>query len=110
MGDTMKYFAALVILFFALPAHADQYVHGYTRSDGTYVNGYYRSSPNGTVTDNYSYRGNENPYTGSAGTNSYQHDTTSPYFNGTPYSNGQYGHPNNLNGSYGQQGNGLFGQ
>lgn len=77
-------------------AFADEYVHGYVRQDGTYVQPYYRSSPNGTVMDNYSYRGNVNPYTGSVGTNSYSHDLTSPYFQG-PDMYGNVGH-----GGYGQ--------
>lgn len=52
----------------AAPALADQYVNGYTRSDGTHVDGYYRSSPNGNFNDNYSTYGNTNPYTGERGT------------------------------------------
>jgi hypothetical protein len=43
---------------------ADEYVHGYTRSDGTYVQGYMRSSPDGNPYNNYSFPGNTNPYTG----------------------------------------------
>jgi len=44
------------------------YVKGYTKKDGTYVAGYWRSSPNDTMLDNYSTKGNINPYTGKAGT------------------------------------------
>jgi hypothetical protein len=47
---------------------ADEYVNGYYRDDGTYVRGYYKSSPNSTNYDNYSTYGNTNPYTGSTGT------------------------------------------
>lgn len=65
-------------------AFADQYVRGYTRSDGTYVQPHYRSSSNGTVRDNYSYKGNTNPYTGSTGTNRYESSPSSEYYN--PYS------------------------
>ena len=46
---------------------ADEYVKGYTRSDGTYVHGHYRSSQNGYRYDNYSSSGNTNPYTGDKG-------------------------------------------
>ena len=49
-------------------ANAQTYVNGYTRSDGTYVQGHYRSSPNSTQRDNYSTYGNVNPYTGRTGT------------------------------------------
>lgn len=71
-------------------------VKGYLRRDGTYVAPHYQSHSNGTVTDNYSFKGNANPYTGSMGTNRYTHDRTSPYFNGTPNRNGVYGHSKGL--------------
>ncbi|MDR2119393.1 MAG: hypothetical protein LBP64_00780 [Tannerella sp.] len=47
---------------------AQVYVEGYYRKDGTYVRPHYRSSPNGSVYDNYSTKGNVNPYTGKKGT------------------------------------------
>ncbi len=78
-------------------AYAQEYVHGYTRSDGTYVAPYYRSEPDDTVTNNYSYEGNVNPYTGEVGTNRYTHDETSPYYEG-PDSNGDSGHDEDNNG------------
>lgn len=56
------------LLIFASVTQADEYVNGYTRPDGTYVQGYYRSSPNSTRSDNYSTQGNTNPYTGERGT------------------------------------------
>ena len=43
-------------------------VSGYTRRDGTYVHSYKATDPNGTRNDNFSTRGNVNPYTGEAGT------------------------------------------
>lgn len=43
------------------------WVNGYYRSNGTYVEGYYRTAPNNTNRDNYSTRGNVNPYTGKPG-------------------------------------------
>jgi hypothetical protein len=51
-----------------------------------------RSNRDDTVTDNYSFSGNSNPYTGTIGGNRYTHDETSPYFNSTPYGDGHYGH------------------
>ena len=45
----------------------EKYVSGYYKKDGTYVSGYNRSSANSTKIDNYSTRGNVNPYTGSKG-------------------------------------------
>lgn len=46
---------------------ADDFVPGYMRSDGTYVPPHWRTSPNSTKIDNYSTRGNVNPYTGERG-------------------------------------------
>jgi hypothetical protein len=59
-------------------------VDGYYRSNGTYVAPYHRSNPNATVTDNYSFKGNINPYTGREGHNYYRSNPTSPYYDGTP--------------------------
>lgn len=56
---------------------AAQRVNGYYRKDGTYVQPYYRTAPNYTKWDNYSTKGNYNPYTGQAGTknvNNYQNN------------------------------------
>lgn len=41
---------------------------GYTTSRGTYVQPYVATNPNSTQTDNFSTRGNVNPYTGNVGT------------------------------------------
>jgi hypothetical protein len=84
-------FLTCLVISWTIPAFAGQHVNGYTRSNGTYVRPYYRSSPNGTVTDNFSYKGNVNPYTGAVGTNRYIHDKTSPYYQG-PDSHGRVGH------------------
>lgn len=59
---------SFLLLVFSCECYATTYVKGYTRKDGTYVNGYYRSTPNHTKLDNYSTRGNYNPYTGKVGT------------------------------------------
>jgi hypothetical protein len=50
-------------------------VNGYYRDNGTYVSPHYRSSPNSSTYDNWSSRGNTNPYTGERG-------TRDPYNNG----------------------------
>lgn len=57
-----------------------EYVGGYTRKDGTYVEGYNRSDRNNTVTDNFDYKGNTNPYTGETGSNYYRNDPSSEYY------------------------------
>jgi hypothetical protein len=79
--------AFLFILFlFAIAnsfAQSVVYVQGYTRSNGTYVQGYYRTAPNSTTLDNYSTKGNYNPYTGSYGTKSVQEYSSSSTMAGT---------------------------
>jgi hypothetical protein len=47
--------------------HADTYVNGYYRKDGTYVQPHHRSDPDGNPYNNYSSQGNYNPYTGQTG-------------------------------------------
>ena len=45
-----------------------RYQSGYVRDNGTYVQSYYKTNPNSTNTDNFSTRGNYNPYTNQSGT------------------------------------------
>lgn len=85
-----KIIVLLLMLSVGSSVLADQYVRGYYRQNGTYVNGYHRSSPNSTRLDNYSTRGNVNPYTGQRG-------TRSPY--GSSYGNNY----NNYNRGYGSR-------
>lgn len=77
-----KFIIALMAIAMIAPvaANAQTRVRGYYRSDGTYVQPHYRSSPNNTTSDNYSTRGNVNPYTGQAGTRDpdYRAPSTSP--------------------------------
>lgn len=42
-------------------------ISGYTRSNGTYVQSHVRTMPNTTNWDNFSTKGNSNPFTGSTG-------------------------------------------
>ncbi len=49
-------------------ANADVWVTEYTKTNGTVVEGHWRSNPNGTVDDNWSTEGNVNPHTGEIGT------------------------------------------
>jgi hypothetical protein len=44
------------------------YVHGYTRHNGTHVKAYHRTVRNYTKLDNYSHKGNYNPWTHKYGT------------------------------------------
>ena len=75
----------MLVSTIAAPAVAagSHYVHGYTRSNGTYVAPHYQTNPNGTKLDNWSTRGNVNPYTGKVGTvDPYVTTKANPY--GTP--------------------------
>jgi hypothetical protein len=87
-----------MLLLAAAPlVFSDTYVNSYTRSDGTFVQGHMRSSPDGNPYNNYSTQGNVNPYTGQVGTHS-------PY-EGT-YQNGNgLGGSNGLNGGLDSSGN-----
>lgn len=83
--------AALAFVFFiatAGTASAQVYVDGYTKNNGTYVQPHYRSSPNNTTLDNYSTRGNVNPYTGAIGTRDPYSAGSSSNFGGGMYGSG----------------------
>jgi hypothetical protein len=59
--------SSLFFVLFLIPvfsAHAE-YVSGYTKANGTYVQGYERSAPDGIPYNNYDYPGNYNPNTDS---------------------------------------------
>ena len=60
----------LLTLSLLVPALADAAtrVRGYYRKNGTYVAPHYRSNPDGNPYNNWSTRGNVNPYTGAIGT------------------------------------------
>jgi len=70
----MKKIAAFVsLLSIASTLCAQEWVNGYTRQNGTTVDGHYRSTPNGNPNDNWTTKGNYNPYTGEAGTRNPQY-------------------------------------
>lgn len=72
----------------------DTWVNGYTKSDGTYVQGHYRSSPDGNSYNNWSTRGNVNPHTGKVGTKS---PTYSSSYGGNSYNTSSSGSGANYN-------------
>ena len=64
----MKKVFIIALALAVIPTVASaEYVSGHYRSNGTYVEGYHRSDRNNTKLDNYSTRGNTNPYTGQKG-------------------------------------------
>lgn len=68
LGRVVLAAVAAVIAFSTVADARDTYVRGYTRKDGTYVAPHYRSAPDRNPYNNYSSRGNINPYTGEQGT------------------------------------------
>lgn len=69
MNAFLKRLLVVSCLFLFVTAEAlAVHVKGYTRKDGTYVQPHERTAPNKTKNDNYSTRGNVNPYTGKVGT------------------------------------------
>lgn len=82
---------ALLIFFlsFSLVDAKSVKVKGYYRKDGTYVAPHYRSSPDHRVYNNWSTKGNVNPYTGAVGAK----DPGSTYFPSQSYSPSVYSPP-----------------
>lgn len=71
-----------------------RYQQGYTKSNGTYVHGHYKTNSNSTNYDNFSTQGNYNPYTGRTGT---ARDYSSNSYN---YGSGQTIHTGPRGGQY----------
>ena len=77
----------LGLFFSPIPADADVSVKGYYKQNGTYVQPHRRSDPNSTTRDNWSTKGNVNPYTGKRGTR-YNRGSTDYNSGGRNYNNG----------------------
>ena len=93
----MKKFVIIIALISVagpVLAAGSHYTHGYTRKDGTYVTPHYSTNPDSTKLNNWSTKGNYNPYTGKAGTiDPYQPSQSNPY--GSPFnSKRNYGSDN----------------
>ena len=86
-----KILLILILLFFYFglvfsqtnPNHLK--VSGYTRKDGTYVQPYFRTEPNSSKQDNFSTKGNINPYTGKPGWIDPQSKYSTFYYNTYTY-------------------------
>jgi hypothetical protein len=63
-GILVSLFTSSALFGISSTVNADEYVRGYTRKDGTYVQPHHRSDSDGNRYNNYSYPGNTNPYTG----------------------------------------------
>lgn len=68
----LSFIALLLLVSFSLvsvsSAEALKRVKGYTTKKGTYVAPHFKSSPNKSKFDNFSTKGNVNPFTGKKGT------------------------------------------
>jgi len=80
-----KLLITLLLTITVLLSFSQQRVGGYIKSNGTYVAPHYRSSPNNTKNDNYSTKGNYNPYTGKWGTKN--PDGSMTYYDTNTYDN-----------------------
>jgi hypothetical protein len=67
--------AVVVALFLSLlgSAFANTPVRSYVKKNGAYVQQHHRTSPDHTQRNNYSTKGNVNPYTGKRGTKKASH-------------------------------------
>jgi hypothetical protein len=64
----LKFTFIIGISLFSITAVANVSVESYSRKDGTYVQPHYRSNPDNNPYNNWSTKGNTNPYTGEKGT------------------------------------------
>lgn len=62
-----KLMMLFVVIAVSQSSLADNYVNGYMRRDGTYVQPHYQTQGDKNPYNNYSTQGNSNPYTGQQG-------------------------------------------
>lgn len=95
MKKAMVVLTMLILLFsfVGVILAEDVYVGGYFRKDGTYVQPHHRTAPNNSTLDNYSTKGNTNPYTGQKGTIDPYPLTPSHKSNNNTYNNNIYTTP-----------------
>lgn len=74
----MKNLAVIGLLLLGLAGYSQnpKYQKGYTKKNGTYVEGHYKTSIDNKTENNYGTSGNTNPYTGQKGNrpNDYSND------------------------------------
>jgi len=96
-----KLFLSLALAFIAQFSFGQSTVcvSGYWKSNGTYVQPHYRTSPNSTVRDNYSTYPNVNPHTGQTGTKNYNSSSNKTYYYVQPKAT-NYKRPQTTNYNY----------
>ena len=86
--------------------YGSTYVSGYIKSNGTYVAGHYRTCPDRSVYNNYSYPGNYNPNTGrisSGSRSSYTKLYSSSYSSPRSYSSNRSSYGSSYSSGYGSK-------
>ena len=78
---------AITVGLASFTATAQTHVNGYFKSNGTYVQPHYRSSPDSSYNNNWSVSPNVNPYTGKRGTRQPILINQSPYSGKSIYKN-----------------------
>lgn len=82
----MKASVLIFVLFASTAIANDVYHQGYTRRDGTYVQPHYQTAPDNSRHNNYSAKGNYNPYTGEKGTvDPYRQPSTNSFDSNNQY-------------------------
>lgn len=85
MKKIFNIYLILTLIFTGISsADAAVRVKGYRKKDGTYVQSHYRSDPDSSVYNNWSTKGNINPYTGEEGTKK-PHGSSSSSFSSPTY-------------------------
>lgn len=101
----MKTITMIGLLLIGMTATlAAEYVNGYTRRDGTYVSGYYRTPPDSNPYNNQAYPGNYNYNTGRT-TPGDQSDYLSDYYSRPSRNSSDYSYPtlDDLSGQHKRQ-------
>lgn len=75
-----------IFSFATLFAQSNVYVNGYYKKNGTYIQPHFKTAPNSSMFDNYSTKGNFNPYTGKPGWIDPYSKVSSSYYGAIPYS------------------------
>ena len=78
-----KILIAATLLMLPALSQADNWVNGYQKKDGTYVQGHMKSDSDNYRSNNYSSQGNTNPYTGEKGSQRNEYSNPPAYNTGS---------------------------
>ena len=77
MNKFLNFFLLPFFLLLSFNSNSAVHVKGYFKKNGTYVAPHYRSNPDNNIYNNWSVKGNVNPYTGKEGTHNPNKSTNS---------------------------------